>query len=125
MATLLVSVAAFAQFEAQELTKWESRVEADKEADTYNVIFTGAIAEGYHTYTLTDEFSPTEFTDIKTVDCELVGKPFEISTPTTEVDMYGDTVQHYYGKIEIAQKVKVTGQNPSFKGWRFYMGNRF
>lgn len=118
MATLLVSVAAFAQFEAQELTKWESRVEADKEADTYNVIFTGAIAEGYHTYTLTDEFSPTEFTSIETVDCELVGKPFELGTPTTEVE-YGDTVQHYYGKIEIAQKVKVTGQNPSFKGTIF------
>ena len=68
MAALLVSVASFAQFGNQELTKWTVKYEADNEADVYNVIFTGKIAEGYHTYTLTDEFSATEIMDAEHID---------------------------------------------------------
>ena len=119
LATLLTSVAVFAQFAPKELVSWTSNVEALEEADTYKVVFTGKIAEGYHTYTLTDEFSATQIMDPIAVDCEIVGEPYELSTPKEEKDEFGDLAKHYYNEIIIAQNIKVTGQNPSFSGTIF------
>ena len=119
LAALVMSVAAFAQFDQNQLTKWSTHIEATDEADVYRVIFTGKIAEGYHTYTLTDEFSATEFTDLTAVGCELVGAPYEISTPKEVIDEFGDKAQHYYDVIIIAQNVKVTGSDAKIEGTLF------
>ena len=119
MAALLVSVATFAQIAPKQLVTWTSHVEAADEADVYRVVFTGKIAEGYHTYTLTDEFSATSFMDVTVSGCELVGEPYELSTPKEEVDEFGDPAKHYYNEIIIAQNVKVTGGNPSISGTIF------
>ena len=59
LAAILVCAAAFAQ---GQLVTWSSHVEK-AEGDVYKVIFTGKVADGYHTYTLTDEFSATEVMD--------------------------------------------------------------
>ena len=59
LAAVLVCAAAFAQ---GQLVTWSSHVEK-AEGDVYKVIFTGKIADGYHTYTLADEFSATEIMD--------------------------------------------------------------
>ena len=56
LATLLMGVAAFAQIGNDVLVKWTSHIEKADGDNEYRVIFTGKIAEGYHTYTLTDEF---------------------------------------------------------------------
>ncbi len=119
MAALVACVAAIAQPGARELTVWSSHLEATDEADVYRVIFTGKIEDGYHTYTLTDEFSATEFMDVNVSDCELVGEPYEISTPKDVVDEFGDQAKHYYGEIIIAQNIKVTGPAPVFSGTIF------
>ena len=119
MAALVACVAAIAQPGAKELTVWSSHLEATDEADVYRVIFTGKIEDGYHTYTLTDEFSATEFMDVNVSDCELVGEPYEISTPKDVVDEFGDQAKHYYGEIIIAQNIKVTGPAPVFSGTIF------
>ena len=119
MAALLVSVASFAQIAPKQLVTWTSHVEAADEADVYRVIFTGKIAEGYHTYTLTDEFSATSFMDVTVSGCELVGEPYELSTPKEEVDEFGDPAKHYYNEIIIAQNVKVTGSDASISGTIF------
>lgn len=119
LAALVVSAAAFAQFTSQQLVTWTSHIEATEEADIYRVIFTGKIAEGYHTYTFTDEFSATEFLEISVSDCELVGKPYEISTPKEVIDEFGDKARHYYDEIIIAQNIKITGKSPVISGTIF------
>ena len=119
MAALFVSVAVFAQFSPRQLVTWTTSVEATPEKDIYKVIFTGKIEEGYHTYTLADEFSATEFIDVTTTSCELSGKPYELSTPKEEVDAFGEVGKHYYNEIILAQDVKVTGKNASISGTIF------
>ena len=79
LAVALVSLTAFAQ--GKELITWTTHTEL-QEGNEYRVIFTGKIADGYHTYTLTDEFSATELMDAAVEGGELVGTPYEISTPT-------------------------------------------
>ena len=115
LAALLVSAAAFAQ---GQLVTWSSHVEKG-EGDVYKVIFTGKVAEGYHTYTLTDEFSATELMDADVEGGELVGDPYEVSTPVEETDEYGDLAKHYYNEIIIAQDVKVNDGNATFTGTIF------
>ena len=114
LAAVLSSVAAFAQITPSQLVTWDQSVE-NIEDDLYKVVFTGKIASGYHTYTLTDEFSATEFMDVTVEGGELVGSPYEMSTPVEETDEWGDTVTHYYDEIVIAQEIKTSG-NAVFKG---------
>ena len=115
LAAFFVCVAAFAQ---GQLVTWSSHVEK-AEGDVYKVIFTGKVAEGYHTYTLTDEFSATEFMDVEVTGGELVGGPYEISTPTEEVDEFGDMAKHYYNEIIVAQDVKLTEATGKLAGTLF------
>lgn len=115
IAALLVSLAAFAQ---QELITWTHHTEL-QEGNEYRVIFTGKIAQGYHTYTLTDEFSATEFMDMEVTGGELVGEPYEIGKPIEEVDEFGDLAKHYYNEIILAQNVKLTAQAAEFTGTIF------
>ena len=116
IAVALVSLTASAQ--GKELIKWSTHCEL-QEGNEYRVIFTGKIADGYHTYTLTDEFSATEFMDMEVKGGELVGEPYEISTPTEELDEFGDMAKHYYGEIVLAQNVKITAATASFTGTIF------
>ena len=104
LAASLLSLAAFAQ---GQLVTWSSHVESG-EGNKATIVFTGKIAEGYHTYTLTDEFSATEFQDLAIEGGEFVGEPYELSTPVEETDEFGDPARHYYNEIVIAQDVKVT-----------------
>ena len=115
LAALLMCAAAFAQ---GQLVTWSSHGEK-AEGDIYKVIFTGKIADGYHTYTLADEFSATEIMDAVVEGGELEGSPYEISTPTEETDEFGDPAKHYYNEIIIAQNVKVTTGNATYSGTIF------
>ena len=119
MAALVMSAAAFAQSASKQLTQWSTHLETTEHPDTYKVVFTGKIEDGYHTYTLTDEFSATEFIELEASGCELVGKPYELSVPKDVVDEFGEKAKHYYGEIVIAQNVKVTGPDAFIKGTLF------
>ena len=119
IASLAICVASFAQIAPAQLVTWSSHVEEAGEKDVYRVIFTGKIAEGYHTYTLTDEMSATEVMDAAVEGGELVGEPYEISTPTEETDEFGDPAKHYYNEIIIAQNVKLTAGKAAFTGTIF------
>ena len=119
MAALFVSVASFAQTTPQQLVTWTSHIEATENADVYRIVFTGEIAKGYHTYTLTDEFSATEIMDITVSGGELVGKPYEINSPKEELDEFGDMAKHFYNEIIIAQNVKLTSAEATFSGTIF------
>ena len=119
LATLVFCVAAFAQGAPQQLVTWSSHIEKADAENVYRVIFTGKIAEGYHTYTLTDEFSATEFMEVEVTGGELVGGPYEISTPTEELDEFGDMAKHYYNEIIVAQDVKLTEATGKLDGTLF------
>lgn len=101
-----------------QIIKWSSSVE-HVEGDIYKVIFTGKIAEGYHTYTLTDEFSATEIMDPTVDGGELSGTPYEIGTPVEEKDEFGDMAKHYYNEIVIAQNVRLTSPEAVYQGTIF------
>ena len=119
IASLAICVASFAQMAPAQLVTWSSHVEEAGEKDIYRVIFTGTIADGYHTYTLADEFSATEVMDAAVEGGELVGALYEISTPTEETDEFGDPAKHYYNEIIIAQNVKLTADKAVFTGTIF------
>ena len=119
LATLFTGVAAFAQFAPAQLVTWTTTVEQTDDADIFRIVFDGKIADGYHTYTLEDEFSATAIMDVDTQDCEAVGKPYELGTPKEEIDEFGDPAKHYYNQIIIAQNIKVTGSRPTFRGTVF------
>ena len=117
IAATLLSVAAFAQNDAQLVT-WKSSV-VKEDGNTYKVVFTGKIASGYHTYTLTDEYSATEFMDVAVEGGKLAGKPYEISQPKKETDEFGEPAEHYYNEIIIAQNVEVETDPAVFTGTIF------
>ena len=114
LAAITVSIAAFAQ---NDKITWSHHAEL-QEGNEYRVIFTGTIAPDYHTYTLTDEFSPTEFWEMTVTGGELVGDPYEISKPVEE--MYeGELAKHYYNEIILAQNVKLTAPTAEITGTLF------
>ena len=115
IAAVLLGFTAFAQ---GQLVTWSSQVE-QVEGDTYRVVFTGKVAAGYHTYTLTDEFSATEVLDAVVSGGELSGAPYELGTPVEEVDEFGDLVKHYKDEIVIAQDIKVTEKTAVYTGTIF------
>ena len=119
LAALLFCVAAFAQGTPDKLVTWSAHTEKAEAENVYRVIFTGKIADGYHTYTLTDEFSATEIMDAAVTGGQLVGGPYEISTPTEEVDEFGDPAKHYYKEIIIAQDVKIEEAVAKYTGTIF------
>jgi len=112
LAAVLFSVAALAQ---GQLITWSSHVE-NVDGDTYRVVFTGKVASGYHTYTLTDEFSATEIMDAAVDGGKLVGEPYEIGEPVEELDEFGEMARHYYDKIVIAQNIKTDGESAVYTG---------
>ena len=117
--TALICAASFAQPLYTQVVAWSAHVESTTEADTYRIVFTGKIADGYHTYTLTDEFSATAFSDMAIEGGQFVGEPYELSTPTEEVDEFGDTVKHYYKEIIVAQDVKLEAATAKVTGTIF------
>ena len=119
LSILLICVAAFAQMAPSQLVTWSSHVEKAQEEGVYKVIFTGKIAEGYHTYTLTDEFSATEIMDAEVAGGELAGEVYEVSTPIEETDEFGDLARHYYNEIILAQDIRLTEATSTYTGTIF------
>ena len=115
IAAVLIGTVAFAQ---EQLITWSSHVEK-ADGETYTVVFTGSIAPGYHTYTLTDEFSATEILDATVTGGELSGEPYEVGTPVEETDEFGDPAKHYYDEIIIAQDIKLTSGSAVYAGTIF------
>ena len=118
LTAVLIGLSAFAQLTPSQLVIWTSEVE-NVDGDIYRVVFTGKVASGYHTYTLTDEFSATEILDAAVEGGELSGAPYELGTPVEEVDEFGDLVKHYKDEIIIAQDIKVTEKTAVYTGTIF------
>lgn len=80
------------------------------------IIFDGTIANGWHTYSVDHELTPTEVTFTDPKGYSLEGGLYEI-LPSTELD--GEHV--YFDRIRIGQKIRITAEADSLKGeiaWR-------
>ena len=113
LAALLTGAVSFAQPGLGEDISWKTKVN-DKGNGIYQVEFTGRTAPGGHTYSLTDKSAATRFTDVEISGGELVGAPYEIGTPKTDAEG-----SKFYGKIVLAQDVKLTEQSATLKGTIF------
>lgn len=82
--------------------------------DACTVQFSGKIAPGFHTYSIKDELSPTEFLDPVLKDAEFAGPLRELGTPS-ELD--GSLV--FEGSITLEQDFLLTGPDASFSGSLF------
>ena len=116
IAALFTGVATYAQPAGNSaLVTWTSEVNA-KEEGVFQVLFTGKIASGYHTYSLTDEFSPTEILDATFTGCHASGNVYAIGTPVKEDDGFGGSMECFYNQIQIAQDVVMDEETGTFKG---------
>ena len=80
------------------------------------IIFDGTIAQGWHTYSVDHELTPTEVTFTDPKGYTLEGGLYEI-LPSKE--LYGEHV--YFDRIRIGQKIRITAEADSLKGeiaWR-------
>lgn len=80
------------------------------------IIFDGTIANGWHTYSVDHELTPTEVTFTDPKGYTLEGGLYEI-LPSKELD--GEHV--YFDRIRIGQKIRITAEADSLKGeiaWR-------
>lgn len=80
------------------------------------IIFDGTIANGWHTYSVDHELTPTEVTFTDPKGYTLEGGLYEI-LPSKELD--GEHV--YFDRIRIGQKIHITAEADSLKGeiaWR-------
>ncbi len=90
--------------------KWSASAE-QIDGDLYRLTIRGDIAEGWHTYTLTNMFSPTEVTFSAADGYALVGEMKE-TAPTRDYD--GDAV--YFNEIVLTQDLRLSAATAHVKG---------
>ncbi|MDE6861709.1 MAG: protein-disulfide reductase DsbD N-terminal domain-containing protein, partial [Alistipes sp.] len=90
--------------------KWSASA-AQIDGDLYRLTIRGDIAEGWHTYPLTNIYSPTEVTFADAEGYTLAGEMKE-TAPTRDYD--GDAV--YFDKIVLTQDLRVTASAVHVRG---------
>ena len=73
--TLIAALCAVSAFAQGQIARWTYQVEKQSE-DNYRVVFSANIAKGYHSYSISDEMSPTEIFDAVIEGGELSGKVY-------------------------------------------------
>lgn len=104
-ALFISSVVIFAQ-NPEDAIKW--KISSTKiSGSEYELLITGDIDDGWHTYSLTNETSPTTVAFVKSSDFELVGSPYEKTKWIKEKDN-----EVFYNQMLIGQKVRILGNEP-------------
>ena len=113
VAALCAAVAVYGQgFGQQPLNTVTWTVTAGQTDDgTQRIVFTGKIADGWHTYDLKSELYPTAVEFDEAQGYSLVGEMYEISKST---DYEGDPV--FFDEIVIAQNIRVDGASATVSG---------
>lgn len=82
-----------------------------EDGDVFVIALTGKIAEGWHTYDLSNEMSATELVFECSDGCTLIGKPYEISVAQ---EYEGEKV--FFGEIVLGQKVQLVSDKATVSG---------
>ena len=104
MAAICAAIAAYGQGLGQaplQTIDWTVSSE-QVEGNTYRLVFSGEIEEGWHTYVLDSEWYPTDVIFDTPAGYSLEGDTYALTEP---VDFEGDPV--YFDRIVIAQDIKV------------------
>lgn len=109
MAALLWSPAAFAQ--APEATASWSAASRPLDANEYEIIFTGTILSGWHTYTINHPYTPISVEFEESADWSMSGSLYQLTEPS---EFEGEEV--FFGEVQVAQKVRVSGSGATIKG---------
>ncbi|MDD6253891.1 MAG: cytochrome c biogenesis protein CcdA [Bacteroidales bacterium] len=96
--------------EPESTVAWNISIK-DGGKGSYEVIFSGSIADGLHTYSVTDSTSPTEITFGDSGNITLEGGLHEPAAPKDE-----DGSKVFYKRIVIVQKVKAGQEADTLKG---------
>ncbi|MBP3456141.1 MAG: thioredoxin family protein [Alistipes sp.] len=114
LAAMFLSLPTMAQMPAVDentvTVKWSASAE-QIDGDLYRLTIRGDIAEGWHTYPLTNMFSPTEVTFADAEGYTLAGEMKE-TAPTRDYD--GDAV--YFDRIVLTQDLRVAAATAHVKG---------
>ena len=113
LAAICAAFAAYGQGFGQnplETITWKVSSE-HVEGNTYRIVFSGTIGEGWHTYTLDSELYPTDVIFDEPSGCTFDGELYEI---TRSVDYEGDPV--FFDSIVIARNVTVSEARAEVSG---------
>lgn len=108
LAGCLIACSAFAQ---EEYVHWNHEIEKI-ENDLYKVTFTAKISEGYHSYSMEDEISATEFLDCSVEGGSLEGEVVEIGKPK----LSSDGSLYYEGKMQYSQLIRLNSDEAIYSG---------
>jgi thiol:disulfide interchange protein DsbD len=108
-AALLWSAVAFAQ--APEATATWSAASRPLDTNEYEIIFTGKILSGWHTYAIDHPYNPISIEFEENADWSASGPLYQLTEPS-EFD--GEKV--FFGEVQVAQKVRVNGAAATIKG---------
>ena len=109
LAALLWSWAGFAQ--APESTATWSAAAKQLNADDYEIIFTGKLISGWHTYPIDHPYNPISVEFETGAGWSPDGKLYQLTTPT---DFEGEKV--FFNEVQVGHKVKLTGKGATVKG---------
>ncbi len=105
----------------EKTVEWTSSVKQLGDSQ-FEVIFTGEILPGWHTYDLHSDVSSTTVEYEPQEGLSLVGEPYEIGTSVREFnDIFEVEMGTYADRIVIGQKVTLTAEGATLKGlinWR-------
>ena len=106
--------------------RWSDTVERVADA-TYEVVFTGRILDGWHTYDLHSGYSSTVLTFDGSEGVELEGEAFEkLPSKRSYDEIFEEEIGEYEGEIVLAQRVRLTAAEGVLRGninWRSCQGS--
>ena len=112
LAALLFGLPAFAQLPS-EIVSWSVELRSEG-GDAYELLFTGTVKEGWHTYGVGSEYSAPVLT-IETASVHPEGDLYNL----TEAEMEDDDPV-FYGRFQLGQKLRCSG-GEEIRGFLTYM----
>ena len=94
----------------EQTVRWKAEA-SQIEGDLYEIVLTGKIEEGWHTYDLKSKYSATEIEFDSPDGYTLEGEPYELSE---SVELDGDNV--FFGEIKLGQKIRLSSKQATVKG---------
>ncbi len=111
--SLMAGISVFGQ-DRPETVKWD--ISAEQVSDTkYKIVFSGKIAEGWHTYSITGESYPTAITFAEPEGYLPSGELREIGEAVEYKDEYSSEMV-FYDNIVLEQEVELTAGSAEVKG---------
>lgn len=109
LVSLLLGIAGFAQ--APESTASWTASARQANGKEYEIVFTGTMIPGWHTYTVDHPYNPISVELEEGSGWSPSGTLYQLTTPT---EFEGEKV--FFGEIQVAQKVQLEGAGATVKG---------